>query len=38
MTSLPIATQCFEQLRSSGLSIDKQNEIASQVLRSIRPE
>jgi hypothetical protein len=38
MTINSIIEQCFEDARAAGLSLDKQNAMAAEVLRRKRPE
>jgi hypothetical protein len=38
MTINSIIEQCFEDARAAGLSLDKQNAMAAEVLRRRRPE
>jgi hypothetical protein len=38
MTINSIIEQCFEYARAAGLSLDKQNAMAAEVLRRKRPE
>ena len=38
MTINSIIEQCFEHARAAGLSLDKQNAMAAEVIRRMRPE
>ena len=38
MTINSIIEQCFEDARAAGLSLDKQNAMAAEVIRRLRPE
>ena len=38
MTSQEIILKCLEQARIAGLSVHKQNQVATEVMRKLRPE